>query len=267
MGKVYKPWEVVLGVRNIFGQNKKRNKTPGEEYEDTSNRYMNRAISLMEDAFDSSSKASSSSLGRRFIERNRKKEESAKKYIQAGDLFFKLADHYSRGGESYRKIQPIIETGVSCYQKASILSNKENRVLHEDNKKAFDFYFQLGNFYASQAPKTFPLPVSARDIHSMYNSAISYAKLYKGYSEDKEKAKIALKEANAFFRGDSLEMRISPFLAITSFILALLFSVSSLTGYSVANVTTENFRIGGAIFFLIGMVFTFIYRLRRNKQF
>ena len=157
--------------------------------------------------------------------------------------------------------------------------------------QAIDLYENAGKEYINNV-KISSQQKNFRDVkNSLYNAFNSFQNAYLqaeklGLAEKQKeiegeikkilstKEKLGIKEEYPIKVKDSfsnLEKKVGngtefSFLAIGSFILALLFSVSSLTGYSIANVTTENFRIGGAIFFLIGMVFTFIY-LKGKKRF
>ncbi|MEJ2267971.1 MAG: hypothetical protein P8X70_02760, partial [Nanoarchaeota archaeon] len=55
-------------------------------------------------------------------------------------------------------------------------------------------------------------------------------------------------------------------LSITSLVFALIFTSFSLTGYSVMELTQNNFRFFGTIFFILGLVFAFVYLKKKKNQ-
>jgi hypothetical protein len=55
-------------------------------------------------------------------------------------------------------------------------------------------------------------------------------------------------------------------LSITSLVFALIFTSFSLTGYSVMELTQNNFRFFGTIFFILGLVFAFVYFKKKKNQ-
>jgi len=163
------------------------------------------------------------------------------------------------------------------YKNAQNMSNFISQGSKEYNDKNVSDAYQRSakNWLEYLKAKNPPLDKRVEILRTVYQT-LNYAKKrtpIKDEKEDISKLRKKVGDTIADISGKipkkkSIERRAIEYavLSISSLVFALIFASFSLTGYSVLELTQNNSRFIGTIFFILGLVFAFVYFKRRKGK-
>jgi len=137
-----------------------------------------------------------------------------------------------------------------------IFARKHNEEFRDTSKRT-KHYIEIGDLYLNAAERNLKL--------RGYEKALQYYKKAKEISPESLKNEISekIKELDDLRPKQIFSFAI---LSIASLVFAFVFTSVSLTGYSVFELTQNNSRFVGTIFFILGLVFAFVYFKKRRDN-